>query len=300
MLTNRNIIFSLAMLTGLIFPQLSSCMEPLIFPVLALIMTMATTNVPDNFFKSFRSLFVPSLAGILMNYLILGGTTLAMSAWLINQEDIWIGFVLVAAVPPAVAVIPFTNILGGNTSYTLAGTVAAYIGALVIMPFTFLILIGTDFAVTPKLMRIMILLIALPVVASRIIIRTGINNRIAPYQGLITNWGFFIVLYTLVGLNRETIFRDPLMLVPVAAILFVSTFVLGILIEWIGNLLNINQENIISLVLLGTMKNQAIAGGLAISLFTREAALPAAVSSVFLILFFIWLDIKKRWKTGRN
>ena len=37
-----------------------------------------------------------------------------MSAWLINQEDIWIGFVLVAAGPPAVAVIPFTNILGGN------------------------------------------------------------------------------------------------------------------------------------------------------------------------------------------
>ena len=295
MLTNRNFIFSLAMITGLTFPHLSSWMEPLIFPVLALIMTLAITNVPNSFFKSLRSLFVPSIAGILMNYLILGGATLAMGAWLINREDIWIGFVLVAVVPPAVAVIPFTNILGGNTSYTLAGTVASYIGALVIMPLTFLILIGADFVATPKLMRIMILLIALPVVASRLIIRTGINNRIASYQGQITNWGFFIVLYTLVGLNRETIFREPLILIPVGAICFITTFLLGFLIECIGRRLKMSEENLISLVLLGTMKNQGIAGGLAISLFTPEAALPAAVSTIFLFLFFMWLDVKRNW-----
>jgi BASS family bile acid:Na+ symporter len=142
----------------------------------------------------------------------------------------------------------------------------------------------------------MILLIAFPVVASRIIIQSGIHNRIAPYQGLLTNWGFFIVLYTLVGLSRETISREPLMLIPVAAIMFVSTFLLGFLIELIGRIFKINQKNLISLVLLGTMKNQGIAGGLAISLFTRASALPAAVSSVFLILFFMWLDIKMRWK----
>ncbi|HBH86657.1 MAG TPA: hypothetical protein DDY17_03505, partial [Syntrophaceae bacterium] len=75
---------------------------------------------------------------------------------------------------------------------------------------------------------------------------------------------------------------------------FVSTFLLGFLIELIGRLVKINNKDLVSLVLLGTMKNQGIAGGLAISLFTRESALPAAVSSVFMILFFIWLDIKRR------
>jgi bile acid:Na+ symporter, BASS family len=295
MLSNRNIVFFLAILAGLLFPQLSPYMEPLILPVLAVIMTLATTNVPDNFFKSYRSLLIPSLTGILMNYLVLGGATLAMSAWLINGKDIFIGFVLLAAVPPAVAVIPFTNILGGNTSYTLAGTVASYIVALVIMPITFSVLIDADFAATPKLMRIMIILIALPVVASRVIIRTGINNRLASYQGLITNWGFFIVLYTLVGLNRETILREPPILIPVGAILFVTTFLLGFLIEFIGRRLKTSEGNLVSLVLLGTMKNQGIAGGLAISLFSKEAAMPAAVSSIFLILFFIWLDVKRNW-----
>ncbi len=292
-LRDRNVIFSSAMLTGLAFPQLTPWTEPLTLPVLALVMTLATINIPDNFFTSFRSLLIPSIAGILINYLILGGSILAMSALVIHQEDIWIGFVLVAAVPPAVAVIPFTNILKGNIIYTLAGTAAAYLAALIIMPLMFLFFLGVTFAAPQKLIMIIILLIVFPVVVSRIIIRSGIHYRIAPYHGPLTNWGFFIVLYTLIGLNRETIFREPLMLLSVAAILFVSTFLLGFLIELIGRLVKINKNDLVSLVLLGTMKNQGIAGGLAISLFTRESALPAAVSSVFMILFFMWLDIRK-------
>jgi len=293
-LRDRNVIFFSAMLTGLAFPQLTPWTEPLTLPVLALVMTLATINIPDNFFTSFRSLLIPSIAGILINYLILGGSILAISALIIHQEDIWIGFVLVAAVPPAVAVIPFTNILEGNITYTLAGTAAAYLAALIIMPLMFLFFLGMTFAAPQKLIMIMILLIAFPVVVSRLIIRSGIHNKIAPYHGPLTNWGFFIVLYTLIGLNRETIFREPLMLLSVAAILFVSTFLLGFLIELIGRLVKINNKDLVSLVLLGTMKNQGIAGGLAISLFTRESALPAAVSSVCMILFFIWLDIKRR------
>jgi bile acid:Na+ symporter, BASS family len=295
MLSNRNFIFSLAMLAGLAFPQASIWTEPLTLPVLALVMTLATTSIPDSFFKSLRPLLVPSAAGIALSYVISGGLTIAMSAWLIDQKDIWIGFVLVALVPPAVAVIPFTSILGGNISYTMAGTVASYLAALIIMPCAFLILLGADFSATPKLTTIMVLLIALPVVLSRIMVKTGIHGRIAPHHGPITNWGFFIVLYTLVGLNQKTIFSDPLMLIPVAAILFVTTFVLGFLIEWIGRRLKIGEKDLVSLVLLGTMKNQGIAGGLALSLFTREAALPSAVSAIFLILFFMWLDIKRRW-----
>ena len=295
MLSNRNFIFSLALVAGLAFPQASSWTEPLTLPVLALIMALATTGIPDSFFKSLRPLLIPSAMGLLLSYLISGGVTIALSAWLIDQKDIWIGFVLVALVPPAVAVIPFTSILNGNIAYTMAGTVASYLAALIIMPCAFLMLLGTGFSSAPKLIMIMVLLIALPVVLSRILVKTGLHRRIAPLHGPITNWGFFIVLYTLVGLNRKTIFSDPLGLMPVAIILFITTFVLGFLIEWIGRRFHIDEQDLVSLVLLGTMKNQGIAGGLALSLFTEEAALPAAVSSIFLIFYFMWLDIKRRW-----
>jgi len=96
-LSNRNVIFPLAILTGLAFPQLTPWTNHLTLPALAFIMTLATLNIPNNYFHSFRSFLVPSVAGILMSYFILGGATLAMSALLIHQEDLWIGFVLIAA-----------------------------------------------------------------------------------------------------------------------------------------------------------------------------------------------------------
>lgn len=301
MLRNRNFIFLLAMATGLVFPQAAVRLEPLILPVLALIMTLAATNISDDFFKSVRSVRTPSLAGIVLCYLISGGLTLAMSSLMIARESIWIGFVLVALVPPAVAVIPFTSILDGNTAFTLAGTAAAYLAGLLIMPVALLMLLGTDFQAAPKLMLILVLLIALPLLLSRILIRTGIRDRVAPYQGAIVNWGFFVVLHILIGVNRDTIFSDPLVLIPVAAILFLTTFVLGFVIEWIGRRFAVSEKNLVSLVLLGTMKNQAIAGGLAVTLFSREAALPAATANIFLILFFIRLDIRRnKRRLGRK
>ncbi|RPH87379.1 MAG: hypothetical protein EHM66_02850 [Deltaproteobacteria bacterium] len=215
---------------------------------------------------------------------------------MIKAQNIWIGFVLIAAVPPAVAVIPFTAILEGNVSYTLSGTVASYLAALAIMPLMFWIFIGSGFADPYKLIRIMLLLIVLPLVLSRIILYFNWQDRIAPVRGLLTDWGFFIVLYSMIGVNRDLIFSQPLLIVPIAMVVLAATFVLGFVIEKVGVLAKVDKKNMISLVLLGTLKNQGIAGGLAIALFEKEAALPSAVYSVFMILYIMWLDLRRRWQ----
>jgi BASS family bile acid:Na+ symporter len=138
---NRNFIFLLSIALGLGLPQAAAWTKPLMLPALALVMTLATINVPNDFFRLARSFIIPSLAGMLMTYLILGGFILVLAALLVNEENLWIGFVLIAAVPPAVAVIPFTAILDGDVVYTLAGTVASYLAALFIMPLMFFIFI---------------------------------------------------------------------------------------------------------------------------------------------------------------
>ena len=290
---NRNFIFLLSIALGLGLPQAAAWTKPLMLPALALVMMLATINVPNDFFRSARSVMMPSLAGILMTYLILGGVILASAGLLINDKNLWTGFVLIAAVPPAVAVIPFTAILDGDVPYTLAGTVASYLAALFIMPLMFFVFIGTNFAQPGKLIEIMILLIVFPLFMSRIILYFNLHQRIASFRGVLTDWGFFIVLYTIIGVNRDLIFAKPLMIAPVAIVVFAGTFLLGFLIEKIGGLFKIEQKNIISLVLLGTLKNQGIAGGLAISLFEKEVALPSAVYSIFMIIYFIWLDLRR-------
>ena len=262
-------------------------------PALALVMMLATINVPNDYFLNPRAILKPSLAGILMTYVILSGAILLVSALLIHDKNLWIGFVLIAAVPPAVAVIPFTAILEGNVSATLSGTVASYLTALLIMPLMFWIFIGTGFDDPYKLVRIMLLLIVLPLVLSRMIIYFNWQDRFAPVRGLLTDWGFFIVLYSIIGVNRDLIFSQPLSILPVAGVVFATTFVLGWAIQKTCVLFKVDKKNIISLILQGTLKNQGIAGGLAIALFEKEVALPSAVYSIFMILYIMWLDWRK-------
>ena len=295
---NRNFIFLLAISFGLLLPQPAVWTKSLMMPALALVMTLATINVSNDYFLKPRAILIPSLSGILMTYVVLGGAILAASAWLIADHNLWIGFVLIASVPPAVAVIPFTAILEGNVSHTLSGTVAAYLAALVFMPLMFWIFIGTSFADPYKLIRIMLLLIVLPLILSRIILYFHLQDRIEPVRGLLTDWGFFIVLYSMIGVNRDLIFSQPQLIAPIALVVFAATFVLGFIIEKIDVLFKGDKKNMISIVLLGTLKNQGIAGGLAIALFEKEAALPSAVYSVFMIVYIMWLDLRRRFTSG--
>ena len=99
----------------------------------------------------------------------------------------------------------------------------------------------------------------------------------------------------MVGLNRDGILGQPLTLLPIASIAIASTFFLGVLIDWVLSLFHIPKETRTSLVLLGTLKNQGMAGGLALTLFSQEAALPAAISTMVMTVYIIWLYIKKRW-----
>jgi bile acid:Na+ symporter, BASS family len=294
LLNNRNFVFILSITFGLVLPQAAEWTKILMMPALAMVMMLATLNVPNDYFLKPRAILKPSLAGIFMTYVILSGFILLISTLLIHDHNLWIGFVLIAAVPPAVAVIPFTAILEGNVSHTLSGTVASYLAALLIMPLMFWIFIGTGFDDPYKLLRIMLLLIVLPLVLSRLILYFDWQERLAPVRGLLTDWGFFIVLYSIIGVNRDLIFSRPLTIVPVAGVVFAATFILGGAIQKTGVFFKVDKRNIISLVLQGTLKNQGIAGGLAIALFEKEAALPSAIYSVFLILYFMWLDWRKR------
>jgi len=123
-------------------------------------------------------------------------------------------------------------------------------------------------------------------------------NRIAahlePIKATITNWGFLIVFYTIVGLNQDIFVRQPLRLLPVALIAIASTFLLGMIIDSAGRLFKIDKKITTSLVLLGTLKNYGLAGGLALALFGKQTALPATVSTIFMFIYIIWLGFKVR------
>jgi BASS family bile acid:Na+ symporter len=79
---------------------------------------------------------------------------------------------------------------------------------------------------------------------------------------------------------------------PVVFISFAATFLLGWVIELSARILRLSRDTTVSIVLLGTLKNYGLSGGLALSFFDQRAAIPSTVSVVFMILYIIWLDFR--------
>ena len=295
LLQNRDFILFLALVAGLLLPQASTWTKHLTLPALALVMSMSTMGISGGLFRSPRSLIVPVLFGILMSYGVLGGFILGLSALVIHDKELWNGFIILAIMPPAVAVIPFTDLLKGNNAFSLAGTVGGYLCALIILPLILYKFLGSSQFALERLSIAAIVLIIIPLVVSRIMLWKKIDTSLTPIKGTVINWGFFVVVYTIVGLNQDIFTRQPLRLVPVAAIAVGSMFVLGLIIEWIGKLFRIDPQTTMSLLLLGTIKNYGLAAGIALALFSKESALPATVSTIFMFVYVIWMGFKQRW-----
>jgi BASS family bile acid:Na+ symporter len=294
LLKNRDFLLVLAIVLGLFLGQGARWTRDLVIPGLAVIMTLAVMGIPGSLFRSPRSLIWPILAGLALNYGLHGGVILGLSYLLIGEEALRAGFVMVAAAPPAVAVIPFTVILKGDGPFSLVATVGCYLGALLLMPLITFGLLGAGFAAPEKLVWVMIELILAPLAVSRLLRWSGFSDKLKPYQGAVTNWGFFLVTYTIVGLNRTVFLDRPLSILPVFLVALASIFLLGFIIDRIGRLLRIEPPKRLSLVLLGTHKNTGLAAGLALTLLGERTALPATVSTVFMIVYIVWLSFRRR------
>ena len=287
---NRNFLLILSLVLALPAGQAAPYLEPLVLPALGLVMTLALLEVSGKEFRSARAMLLPVLMGLAMSFALNGGLVLSLSTLMSPREEFFTGFVLIAAVPPAVAVVPFTALLHGDRAFSFLATIGCYLGALVITPFIAVGLLGTTFIHPFKIFKILLLLILLPLLLSRLLRWTHLAPRLEPVKGALTNWSFALITYTIVGLNRDLFLGQPLSLLTPIAIALISTFGLGEVIYRIGRLAGLRHDLTISLVLLGTLKNAALAGGLALNLFDQQTAVPATVCAIFLIVYFIWLS----------
>ncbi len=298
LLKDRNLILVLSIVLGLAIGEpVATRTEPLVLPLPALVMTLSAVNITSRELASLRTMPRTILLSLLLNYVVMGGAILLLAWWLISDENLWAGFVVLATVPPAVAVVPFSHVLGGNTFFSLIGMTGAYLAALIIMPAAMALFLGVGFFDPVKLLIILGELIVIPIVLSRILLFTGLMKRLSPWRGTIVNWSFFVTLFTIVGLNRQAFFSEFDTLLRVTVIAIAVSFVLGYIIELVTRALHVNRETSISLVLMGSLKNYGLASGILLTLFGERAAIPASVGAVFGILRVVWLGFHYRKKT---
>jgi BASS family bile acid:Na+ symporter len=179
---NRDVILVSAVVCGLVAGRGASWTQPLVLPALAVVMTLSTMGVRSEMLRSARELWRPALSGLLLNYFILGGVLLGLSSLMVREPAINDGFVLLVAVPPAIAVIPFTDFLQGNSTFSLLATVACYLGALIITPLIALAFLGTSYIEPRSLVMVIAELIALPLLLSRALLWTSMAARLEPVR----------------------------------------------------------------------------------------------------------------------
>jgi BASS family bile acid:Na+ symporter len=168
---NRDVILVSAVASGLVLGRGAPWTQPLVLPALAVVMTLSTMGIRSDMLRSPRELWRPALYGLLLNFLVLGGILLGLSSLLVRESALSDGFVLLVAVPPAIAVIPFTEFLRGNTTFSLLATLACYLGALIITPLIALGFLGTTFIEPGTLITVIIELIAAPLLISRVLLK---------------------------------------------------------------------------------------------------------------------------------
>ncbi|MGZ6193224.1 MAG: hypothetical protein ACXWME_11115, partial [Syntrophales bacterium] len=112
----------MAITAGLLFDHAAQWTRLLVLPALTIILTLAVTDFSGKFHEYRGSPLIPALVGVIMSYVILGNFIVGLSAFLIHDEKLWIGFVIMAAVPPAVALAPVANSWGGDEIYAAIGT----------------------------------------------------------------------------------------------------------------------------------------------------------------------------------
>lgn len=206
------------------------------------------------------------------NYGALSGVTLLL-AFFYADPDIRHGWIVMAAVPSAVAVIPITSLFRGNVQRALISSAFLYVAALGIAPVMTLLFAGE--AANPVDLGIQLLLqIALPLAVSRPLARSGF---VARHRRTLVNFSFFVLVLTLAGANRSVFVSDPALVVALAVGGLVRTWAIGAGAYLVSNRISADRSLHIADALFASLKNLGFAAVLGVSLFAPAAALPAII-----------------------
>ncbi len=285
------LLYVLAVVTGLFLPQAARWASFLVLPALTIALTVALLRYPGGFFKNPRTLLPGTLWGCLMNYLVLGNLVILGGIFLIKNENFWIGLVILAAVPSALAVLSWSEKFGADHRLTLTGFAGTYLGSLLLIPLFGVAFLRYYDMPCEKPVILAVALILLPLLLSRVAVDRNWDERIHHREGAVSDVCFFIVFYAAASANAGLIRQGGRDVLFILVLAFASTALIAAALLAAGRIFRLSRPVLISLLLLGTMKNCGLAAGIALYAFHSQAAVPALIFSVFIFLnaFWLWL-----------
>jgi len=229
-----------------------------------------------------------------MSYVVLSGLILSFAV-LSPDPQIRNGWVLMAAVPPAIAVVPITSILKGDTRRSLVSLALLYVLGLGLVP-AITLAFTNQTAPFEALVLQTVLLIGVPLVASRFFRRW---SRTAEFRTSAVSISFFFLVIAIAGSTRGPLLAHPELIASLAVLGFGRTFLLGGLVFVVTRTLHVPWADRVAVTAFSSFKNLGLTVVLAFAVFGPEATLPSIVSLVFEILWPGGLPILLRAELAR-
>lgn len=291
LLRDRNALLVTALALGVILGPTAGRLSWLNLPGLALAMTVSLTGIGTADLRPVHRVLRAVGLGLLLTYLVNGGALLVLGRLLTTDPQLWIGLVLLAATPSGIAVIPFSYVLGGDVSLALISTLGVYVSAIVVMPLLAVLLLGTAVIEPLRLITVLVQLVVVPLLLSRVINVSPLKEPVGRWRGTLVNWSFALVICTVIGLNRDAVLRQPLVMLTLALVGLVSTFGLGWVLEKVLRWRRVSRPQMVTTILLGTIKNTSMTAATVLMLLGERASLGPAVVNVMTVIYLVYLGV---------
>jgi len=270
---------SLSLLVGLLFPYPGKNFSILVIPILMLNFFLACLKI--DFFDVVEHIKKPKFIFYILSVCLLLIPIVIYGLFQFVNQDVAIGMLLLASMPPGVNAVVMTDIFEGNLSLSMAISIPAYL----ISPFTISILF---FLLTKKqinldlvgLFKTLLLVNFLPLVVAQIVHKTGKNliERTKNYYNFVSICGIALLVYIVVAVQANKILENPLAAVIDVAwmyLLFIALFTVGYFVGFWKN-----KSDKIALAVTKSYMNNGLAIGLAATFFSPKIALFIVLSEV--------------------
>lgn len=285
-LQNNKLVLFIAIIIAFIFPNLATGLKSLLIPLLILLMSLSImdTHIGHITRKNIKAILKLTAT----HYILFSGLILLSAFLLIKNADYRNGLIILAAFPPAIAVVPLAYVLKADVKDAVLAEIFMHISSLIIAPIVIYLLLSVHVDIL-SLVKTMLLIIATPLVIARIFHHYR-NDEIFTHKREVINILFGILFYVLVGVSRDAIIANFSTLYGLFALALVLNFGLGYFIYYVLLIKKVKFVMDIVYVLFGTLKNTIGAAAVALILLGASTSIPAVVFSIIMPFYIIFLE----------
>lgn len=211
-----------------------------------------------------------------MTYGVLGALVIVFGL-LSTDPLIRAGWILMGAVPPAIAVVPITSLLRGNVRRALISEAVLYFAGLAAVPGLSLAFLGESVPIQTLILQTL-LLIGVPMALSRPLTLWKPVHAVRPTAVCVA---FFFLVLAIAGSTRPTLLEQPGLAGGQAILAVARTVGLGLVVVAVTRALRLSRETRIAAVTFAGFKNLGLTVVLAFTVFGALASLPAITTLIF-------------------